>query len=98
MLHGRGLAHVPQEEVIHLHLYRDTAAMDTYAKFPNLRTLSSYSLPLFEVFPNPNRVWDEISPSLDHVRLERAVVHNGDWSPLATPGPPHQGYCSGVGD
>ena len=81
------IAHVPQEEVIYLHMERRSAAMeDAYRQLPNLRTLSlsSYNLSLPEVFPNPNLIQEKITLPLENVRLGYVAVDNGDWSPLVT--------------
>lgn len=80
------IAHAPHEEVIYL-LTRDNPIImnDTYARFPNLKTLSSEEMPASEVFPNPDLIGDErIFPSLQHVLLQWSAADDRDWSPLMT--------------
>ena len=80
------ITHTPREEIVCLHTHFHTVAMeDAYTQLPNIRTLSSFAVPLPKMFPDPNLVWSgKTPPFLEHVRLERAVVVNGDWRPLTT--------------
>ena len=78
--------YTPREELVHFRMSNKLAArLDTYTQFPNLRALSFNTISLAAAFPDPNLVGDgKILPSLEHVLLERMVVHDADWGRLVT--------------
>jgi len=78
--------YTPRDDVVHFRMYNEfTTGVDTYARFPNLRALSFYNTSLPTAFPNPNLIGEgKISPSLQHIFLDRVDVDDGDWSPLTT--------------